>query len=112
MPLFLTTINAITQDNDIIWPVTNENRLYTANTKEGWGKKGWDQFNELVKQEEKNRNDYEATVSGDEDENRIDRFHYDIVSSELDNKDNGEESQINPIDMQWGVQLVGVQRSK
>ena len=87
--------------------MSNDKRLYTSNTKEGWGKKGWDRFNELVEQEKKNRNDYEDTVRGDDDDNRIDRFDYESISSQQD-KETGEGNETESNDLQWGIQIVGV----
>ena len=45
---------------------------------------------------------------GDDDENRIDRFDYQSISSEQDN-DHGEGNQFAINDkLQWGEQIVGV----
>ena len=73
--------NKIKYGDDIIWPMYNDNRLHASNTKEGWGKKGWNLFKELVEQENNNHKDYENTLAEDEDIdlNRINRFHYELI---------------------------------
>ena len=61
-----------------------------------------------MKQEHENRDAYENTVMGDDDENRIDRFDYQSISSEQD-KEHGEGNQFAINDnLQWGEQIVGV----
>ena len=54
-------------------------RKYTSNTKEGWGLSGWARFDDLLKQEERNRKSYkERNIPKEE---RVTIFQYVVPSN-------------------------------
>ena len=79
--------------------------MCASNANEVRGKKGWDRFKELVEQENNNHKDYENTLAEDEDTDqiRIDRIHYELVSSQQQEKENGEGHENENNDQHWGM---------
>ena len=64
-------------------------------------------FKELVEQENNNHKDYENTLTKNEamDQIRIDRFHYEFISSQHQQKENGEVKENDYDDEHWGIPL-------
>ena len=91
-------------------PVCNDNRLRTSNTKEGQGKKGWDSFKELAEQENDNHKHYKNALAEDEGIGQIliDRFHYEFISSQQQEKENREGNENENDDEHWRAPLFTV----